>query len=74
MKLLKKIKKILNIILLTANKNYKEILKQAKILNVKNLIITNKNHLRIKKKKIRKIKIFNNFNHLIIFLKKKLIM
>ena len=38
--LLKKIKKLL-ITLLTANKNYKELIKQAKYFNVKNLIITN---------------------------------
>ena len=41
-KIIKKDKKKFNIILLSANKNYKDILKQAKILNVKNLIIADK--------------------------------
>ena len=53
--IIKKDKKNFKIILLTANKNYKEILKQAKILNVKNLIITNeKSFKKLKKKKARK--------------------
>ena len=60
--IIKKDKKNFDIILLTADKNYDEILKQAKILNVKNLIITNKkSYLKVKKKKISKIKIFNNY-------------
>ena len=44
--LIKILKKDINnfeIVLLSANKNYKELIKQAKTLNVKNLIITNKN-------------------------------
>ena len=40
--IIKKDKKNFDVILLTADKNYKEILKQAKILKVKNLIITDK--------------------------------
>ena len=39
------------IILLTANKNYSTLLKQAKKFNVKNLIIKNKNSFKILKKK-----------------------
>ena len=52
-----------NIILLTADKNYKEILKQAKNFNVPNLIITDeKSFNELKKKKLGKINIFNNYN------------
>ena len=36
-------KKNFEIVLLTANKDYKNLLKQAKKFNVKNLIITNPN-------------------------------
>ena len=62
-KIIKKDKKNFDIILFTAEKNYKEIYHQAKILNVKNIIITNKKSFNeLKKKKLGKIKIFNNFN------------
>ncbi len=61
--IIKKDKNKFDIILLTADKNYKEILNQAKILNVKNLIITNeKSFKELKKKKLGNIKIFNNYN------------
>ena len=62
-KILTKDKKKINIKLLSANKNYKELFKQAKFFNVKNLIITDKktyNYV-IKKKKNKKINIYNNF-------------
>jgi 1-deoxy-D-xylulose-5-phosphate reductoisomerase len=60
--IIKKDKKNFNVILLTAHKNYKEILKQAKILKVKNLIITDKkSYLNLSKNKLGKIKIFNNY-------------
>jgi 1-deoxy-D-xylulose-5-phosphate reductoisomerase len=56
-------KKNFEIVLLTADKNYKEIFKQAKYLNVKNLILTDKKSFdRLKKKKLGKINIFNNYN------------
>ena len=62
-KIINKDKKNFDIILLTAEKNYKEIYEQAKIFNVKNIIITNKKSFNeLKKKKLGKIKIFNNFN------------
>ena len=62
-KIINKDKKNIDIILLTAEKNYKEIYEQAKIFNVKNIIITNKKSFNeLKKKKLGKIKIFNNFN------------
>ena len=71
-KLLKKDTNI-NIELLTANKNYKELLKQVNFFNVKNIIVTNKNSY-IKIKKIlqkKKINIFNNFDSLNKILKNK---
>jgi len=62
-----------NIILLTADKNYKEILKQAKNFNVPNLIITDeKSFNELKKKKLGKINIFNNYNSFNNIFKKKI--
>ena len=53
-KIIREKKNDFNIILLTADKNYKEILKQAKYFNVPNLIITDeKSYNELKKKKIR---------------------
>ena len=62
--IIKQDKKNFDIILLSAEGNYKELLKQAKYFKVKNLIITNENsYKKIKKDKYTKnIKIFNNFN------------
>jgi len=62
--ILKKDQKNFEIVLLTTNKNYKELTKQAKIFNVKNLIATNENtYLRIKKNNIlNHTKVFNNFD------------
>ena len=56
----------IEIILLTTNKNFKEILKQTKIFNVKNIIIKNqKIFLRVQKLlKNTDINIYNNFNSL----------
>ena len=61
--ILKKNKKNFNIILLTTNNNYLELLKQAKEFKVQNLVINNKKHyLNLKKKlKNKKINIYNNF-------------
>jgi len=62
-----------DIILLTADKNYKEILKQAKYFNVPNLIITDeKSYNELKKKKLDKINIFNNYNSFNNIFKKKI--
>ncbi len=57
-------KKNFNIILLSANKNYKKLLSQAKLFNVKNLLISDKKIYSkiIKIKKYRKIKFFNSYN------------
>ena len=61
--IIKQDKNKFNICLLTADKNYKELLKQAKTLNAKNLIITDhKSFNKVRKKKLGRIKIFNNFD------------
>ena len=64
--IIKKDKKNFEIILLSADENYKELLKQAKFFKVKNLIITNtKSFDKIKKDNYsKKIKIYNNFSGL----------
>ncbi len=62
--LIKKDKKNFYIELLSANKNYQKLIKQAKLFNVKNIIITNRNSFE-KAKKILKndtINIYDNFN------------
>ena len=66
LKIIKKNQKKFEITLLTANTNHKDLLKQAKIFNVKNLIITdNKSFEALKSKnKNKKIKIYNNFKSL----------
>ena len=64
--IIKKNKKNFKIELLTANTNYKELLKQSKLFKVKNIIITDeKSYLFAKKiNKDNKIKIYNNFKNL----------
>ncbi len=61
--IIKKDKKKFEITLLTANRNYRELIKQAKLLNVKNLIITNKDSFLLAKRisSKRKFNIFNNY-------------
>ncbi|MDA9877175.1 1-deoxy-D-xylulose-5-phosphate reductoisomerase [Candidatus Pelagibacter sp.] len=63
-----------NICLLSTNKNIKEILKQAKDFNVKNLIIADKEKFNYIKnnKKHKKINFYNNFNDLNKIFKKKI--
>ena len=72
--IIKKDKKNFSILLLTANKNYKLLLKQAKIFKVKNLISTDKKYFDIKnkKKQNKKINIFNNFQDFNLIFKKKI--
>ncbi len=71
--IIKRDKKNFDIVLLAANKNYKEIFDQAKILNVKNIIITDeKSFNKLKKKKLGKIKIFNDYNSFKDIFKKKI--
>ena len=71
--ILKKDKKNIDIILLTANKNYNELIKQTKIFNVKNLLITNPTTFKIVKKKLKgkKINIYSNFNSIDYIFKNK---
>ena len=61
--ILRKDKKNFDVVLLTTNNNYREILKQAKEFKVRNIIINNKKYYLNLKKKLRnnKINIFNNF-------------
>ena len=72
--IIKKDKKNFEIILLSADENYKELLKQAKFFKVKNLIITNKKVLiKLKKNKFsKKINIYNDFNNFRKIFKKKI--
>lgn len=62
--LIKNDKANFEIILLTAHKNYKKLLKQTKILDVKNLIISDHNSYKkfISKNKNKKINVYNNYN------------
>ena len=62
--ILKKDKKNFQIVLLTTNNNCKELLKQTKEFQVKNLVINNKKHYTNLKKKFRnkKINIYNSFD------------
>tara|TARA_B100000035_G_scaffold314406_1_gene330583 strand:- start:977 stop:2140 length:1164 start_codon:yes stop_codon:yes gene_type:complete len=72
--IIKKDKKNFKIELLTANTNYKDLIKQAKKFNVKNVIITDPNSF--KKTKVlcknNKINIFQNFENLSKILPKKI--
>ncbi len=65
-------KKNFEVLLLTANKNYKELIKQAKLLNVKNLIVTDLKGYHFLKTKNKKINVYNNYNDLNKILKKKI--
>jgi len=68
LKIIKKDKKNFSIQLLSANKDYNSLLKQAKEFNVKNIIITNKQSFQIaldkSKYKNNNIKVHNNFDNL----------
>ena len=72
--ILLKEKKNSELLLLTAHKSHKILLKQAKALNVKNLILTNKRDYDILKEKTKNsnIRVFNNFNKLDKIFKKKI--
>jgi 1-deoxy-D-xylulose-5-phosphate reductoisomerase len=72
--IIKKDKKNFDVILLTSNNNYQELAKQAKELNVKNLIINNKKqYLNLKNKfKNKKVNIYNNFRNLSKIFNKKI--
>ena len=74
LKILNEEKKNFKILLLTADKSYVELLKQAKIFNVKNLILTNKKKFEILKKKTRNmnINVYNNYDYFDKIFKKKI--
>ena len=55
-------KKNFEVILLTAKKNSNTLLRQAKILNAKNIILTDKKKYLVVKNKVKKVNIFNNFD------------
>jgi 1-deoxy-D-xylulose-5-phosphate reductoisomerase len=62
--IIRKDKKNFKIQLISANKNYKKLIKQAKFFNVKNLIITDQNSF-LKAKKVinnKNINVYNNFS------------
>ncbi len=62
LKVIKENKFFFDVVLLTANNNYKKLIKQAKIFNAKNIIINNKSHYEKIKKSLKnsKIKVFTN--------------
>ena len=66
LKIIKDDQKNFKIELLTANKNYKKLIKQVKLFNVKNIIITDYNSFLITTKLLKntKVKVFNNFDSL----------
>ena len=74
--IIKKDKNNFKIELLTANKDYKKLLKQAKFFKVNNIIITDNNSFLITSKILKntKIKVFRNFDslHKIFNIKKKI--
>ena len=71
--IIKKNKDNFNVVLLTCNKNYHEIIKQTKLLKPKNLVIQNKKtFLKVKKKLTKsKIRIYDNLNLITKIIKKK---
>ena len=66
LKIIKQDKKDFKIELLTANKDYKKLIKQAKFFNVKNIIINDNNSYLIATKLLKNtnIKVFKNFDSL----------
>ena len=72
--IIKKNKKDFEVVLLTTNKNINKILTQAKVLKVKNIIISSQPHyLKLKKKlKYSNIKVHNNLDSLNNIIKKKI--
>ena len=62
LEIIKKDKKNFKIILLSTDKNIDLLLKQIKIFNVKNVVVSDNKKYEILKKKLRKINIYPNFN------------
>ena len=73
-KILEKDKKKFDVVLLSANKNYKKLFDIAKKFKVKNIIISDpRTYKKLKKEnKNKKIRIFNNFNNLNKIIKKRI--
>ena len=71
-KIIEKDKKNFDVVLLSANKNYKKLFDIAKKFKVKNIIISDpRTYKKLKKEnKNKKIRIFNNFNNLNKIIKK----
>jgi len=71
--IIKQDKKNFEVVLLSADENYKELLKQAKLFKVKSLIVSNEHsYNQIKKDKYsKKIDIYSNFNNFKKIFKKK---
>tara|TARA_B100000579_G_C22831134_1_gene856034 strand:+ start:571 stop:1737 length:1167 start_codon:yes stop_codon:yes gene_type:complete len=72
--IVRKNKKDFQVVLLTTNRNTKKILEQAKLLQVKNIIVSSESHyIKLKKKvKNNKIKIYNNLDSLDKIIKNKI--
>ena len=66
LKIIENDKKNFKIELLAANKNYKKLIKQAKLFNVKNIVLTDYNSFLIATKLLKntKVKVFKNFDTL----------
>jgi len=66
LKIIKDDKKNFKIELLTGNKNYKKLIKQTKLFNVRNIILTDYNSFLIATKLLKntKVKVFKNFDSL----------
>jgi 1-deoxy-D-xylulose-5-phosphate reductoisomerase len=66
LKIIKDDQKNFKIELLTANKNYKKLIKQVKLFNVKNIVVTDYNSFLTATKLLKntKVIVFNNFNSL----------
>ncbi len=62
LEIIKKDKKKFKILLLSTDKNIDLISKQVKTFKVKNIVVTNKKKYEILKKRLKKIKIFPDFN------------
>ncbi len=73
LKIIKKNHKNFEVKLLSARKNYKELIRQAKFFKVKNIIITEKKFFYLAKSKVKnnKITVHNNYKNLSKILKKK---
>jgi len=74
LKIVKSDLKSFNIVLLSANKNYKKLFVQAKKFKVKNVILTDKKTFEhvISNHKNNRIRIYNDFNHLDKIIKNKI--